>query len=130
MKRNSKKGSATPYLIILLLVVIVVAYMFIRLNWKRFKVEASFGFTVAVVVIAVLLILFLLIRHSIRKAKKQKEKEKARLEKERLEQERIAAGGKPSTLGNGKAEMSDVSEVAGKAIEKIDDFLAKGEKDE
>lgn len=127
MKRNSKKGSATPYLIIILLLVIAVAFMFIRLNWQRFKVEAHFGFTVAVVVIAILLILFLLIRHSIRKSKKKKEKEKARLEKERLEQQRIAEGGRPSTLGNGKAELSDVSEVAGKAIEKVDEFLMKGD---
>ena len=83
MKKNSKRGSATPYLIIILLLVIALAFMFIRLNWRRFKVEASFGFTVAAVVIAVLLIIFLLIRHSIKKAKKQKEK--ARLEKERQE---------------------------------------------
>lgn len=68
-----------------------------------------------------------MIRHSIRKAKREKEKEKARLEKERLEQERIAAGGEPSTLGNGKFEMSDVSEAAGKAMEKVDKFLEGGE---
>lgn len=125
--KNRKKGSATVYLIILVLIVIAVASLFIKLNWRRFKAEASFGFTVAAVIIAVLLILFFMIRHSIRKAKKKKAKEQARLEKERLEQERIAAGGKPSTLGDGKFEMSDVSEVAGKAMEKIDKFLEGGE---
>ncbi len=125
--KNNKKGNATVYLIIIALLAIVIAYMFVRLNWRRFKAEASFGFTVAGVIIAVLLILFLMIRHSIRKAKKKKAKEQARLEKERLEQERIAAGGKPSTLGDGKLEMNDVSEVAGKAMDKIDKFLEGGE---
>ena len=125
--KNNKKGNATVYLIIIALLAVAVAAMFIKLNWRRFKAEASFGFTVTGIVIAVLLILFLLIRHSIRKAKKEKEKEQARLEKERLEQERIAAGGKPSTLGDGKLEMSDVNEVAGKAMDKIDRFLEGGE---
>jgi membrane protein implicated in regulation of membrane protease activity len=125
--KNNKKGNATVYIVIILLLVIAVAAMFIRLNWRRFKAEASYGFAVAGVVIAVLLILFLMIRHSIRKAKKEKAKEQARLERERLEQERIAAGGKPSTLGNGKIEMDDVTEVAGKAMDKIDKFLEGGE---
>ena len=125
--KNNKKGSATVYLVILGILVLAVAAIFIRLNWRRFKAEASFGFAVAGIVIAILLILFLMIRHSIRKARKKKAKEQARLEKERLEQERIAAGGKPSTLGNGKLDSSDVSEVAGKAMEKIDKFLEGGE---
>jgi membrane protein implicated in regulation of membrane protease activity len=125
--KNNKKGNATVYIVIILLLVIAVAAMFIRLNWRRFKAEASYGFAVAGVVIAVLLILFLMIRHSIRKAKKEKAKEQTRLERERLEQERIAAGGKPSTLGNGKIEMDDVTEVAGKAMDKIDKFLEGGE---
>ena len=125
--KNNKKGNATVYIVIILLLVIAVAAMFIRLNWRRFKAEASYGFAVAGVVIAVLLILFLMIRHSIRKAKKEKAKEQARLERERLEQERIAAGGKPSTLGNGKIEMDDVTEVASKAMDKIDKFLEGGE---
>jgi len=125
--KNNKKGNATVYLVIILLLVIAVAALFIRLNWRRFKAEASYGFAVAGIVIGVLLILFLMIRHSIRKAKREKARERARLEKERLEQERIAAGGKPSTLGNGKIEMDDVSEVAGKAMDKIDKFLEGGE---
>ena len=125
--KNNKKGSATVYLVILILVAVIIAGVFIKLNWRRFKAEASFGFTVAVIIIAVLLIIFLMIRHSIRTAKKQKAKEQARLEKERLEQARIAAGGKPSTLGNGKLEASDVSEVAGKALDKIDKFVEGGE---
>jgi membrane protein implicated in regulation of membrane protease activity len=125
--KNNKKGGATVYLVILGILVLAIAAIFIRLNWRRFKAEASFGFAVAGTVIAVLLILFLMIRHSIRKAKKEKAKEQARLEKERLEQERIAAGGKPSTLGDGKLEMNDVSEVAGKAMDRIDKFLEGGE---
>ena len=125
--KNNKKGNATVYLVIFGILVVAVAALFIRLNWRRFKAEASYGFAVAGVVIAILLLLFLMIRHSIRKAKKEKAKEQARLEKERLEQERIAAGGKPSTLGDGKLEMNDVSEVAGKAMDRIDKFLEGGE---
>ena len=125
--KNNKKGNATVYLVIITLLAIAVAVMFIKLNWRRFKAEASFGFTVAGIVIAVLLMLFLMIRHSIRKAKKEKAKEQARLEKERLEQERIAAGGKPGTLGDGKFELNDISEAAGKAMDKVDKFLEGGE---
>ena len=125
--KNNKRGGAAVYLIILLLIAAAVAFVFLRLNWRRFKAEANFAFTIGCMVIAVLLIIILLIRHSIRKARKAKEKELARLEKERLEQERIAAGGKPSTLGNGRLEMSDVSEIAGKVIEKADDFVQKDE---
>ena len=129
--KNNKKGGATLYLVIIALLAIAVISMFIKLNWRRFKAEASFGFTVAGIAIAVLLILFLMIRHSIRKAKKEKAKEKARLEMEKRNQERVAAGLQPETLGNGKLELSDVGEAAGKAVnkatEKIDDFLSKGE---
>ena len=104
--KNNKKGNATVYLIIIALLAVAVAVMFIKLNWRRFKAEASFGFTVTVIV---------------------KEREQARLESERFEQERIAAGGKPSTLGDGRFEAADVSEIAGKAMDKIDDFLEGGE---
>ena len=107
-----------------------IAGLFIKLNWRRFKAEASFGFTVAAVFLAVILILFLMIRHSIRKARKEKEKEKARLERERFEAEIIAAGGTPSSLGNGKLEMSDISETAGKAKDKIGGLFDKEEKNE
>lgn len=125
--KNNKKGGATLYLVLLAIVVIAIASVFIKLNWRRFKAEASFAFTVAAIIIVVLLVIFLLIRHSIRKAKKEKEKEKARLEKERLEAERIAAGGKPSTLGDGKLEVSDISEAASKAKEKVEGFLNRDE---
>ncbi|MBE6019696.1 MAG: hypothetical protein E7230_05135 [Clostridiales bacterium] len=125
--RNNKKGGAKLYLVILLLIVLAVAGMFIKLNWRRFKAEASFAFTVTVTVVLVVLIIILLIRHSIRKARREKAKELARLEKERLEAERIAAGGKPSTLGDGKFEMSDIGEAAGVAKEKIEDLLKKDE---
>lgn len=126
--RNNKKGNATVYLIIIALLVIAVISMFVKLNWRRFKAEAGFGFTVAGIAIAVLLILFLVIRHSIRKARKEKEKEKARLEKEKLDREREAAGLPPLTLGNGKLELSDFGEAADKAAGKIDDFLNKDKK--
>ena len=121
--KNNKKGGATIYLAVITSLVIAIAFLFIKLNWRRFKAEASFGFTIVAVVIAVLLILFLMIRHSIRKARKEKEKEKERLEREKFEAEIIAAGGTPSSLGNGKFEASDISEAADKAVDKIGDFF-------
>ena len=128
--KNNKKGGATVYLVIIALLVIGIAALFIKLNWTRFKAEASFGFTVAAVFLAVILILFLMIRHSIRKARKEKEKEKARLEREKFEAEIKAAGGTPGSLGNGKLEMSDISETAGKAKDKIGGLFDKEDKDE
>ena len=70
-----------------------------------------------------------MIRHSIRKARKEKEKERERIEREKFEAEIIAAGGTPPTLGNGKFEASDISEAAGKAVDKVGD-LFKEDKNE
>ena len=128
--KNNKKGGATVYLIIIALLVLGIAALFIKLNWRRFKAEASFAFTIVGIVLAVLLIIFLMIRHSIRKARKEREKEKARIEREKFEAEIIAAGGTPSSLGNGKLEMSDISETAGKAKDKIGGLFNKEDKDE
>lgn len=128
--KNNKKGGATVYLIIIAILFIAIVSMFIKLNWRRFKAEASFGFAVAGVAIAVLLILFLMIRHSIRKARKEKQKEKERLERERIAQERAAAGLPPETLGNGQLDASDFREAADKAMGKIDEFLSNGENNE
>lgn len=127
--KNDKKGGAKVYVILTLLVVLVLAIagMFIKLNWKRFKAEASYGFTITMLVIGLIVALILLIWILIKRAQRKKRKEQERLERERLEQERIAAGGQPSTLGNGKLEMSDVSEVAGKAIDRVDKYLEGGE---
>lgn len=128
--KNNKKGGATVYLVIILLLVLCIAGLFIKLNWRRFKAETSFAFTIVAAVLAVILILFLMIRHSIRKARKEKEKEKARLERERFEAEIIAAGGTPSTLGNGKLEMSDIGEPADKAKDRIGGFFNKEDDNE
>lgn len=83
--KNNKRGNATVYLIIILLVVLGIASIFIKLNWRRFKAEASFGFTVAAIVIVILLVLFILIKRSINKAKKEREQKK--LAKERAKHE-------------------------------------------
>ena len=123
--KNSKKGGATVYLVIIALLLLAIAGLYVKLNWKRFKAETSFAFSIAAIVIVLLLIIFFLIRHSIRKARKEKEKEKARLEREKFEAEIIAAGGTPSTLGNGKLEMSDISEAAGKAKDKVSGLFDK-----
>ncbi len=127
--KNNKKGGATVYLVIISILVIAIAFLFIKLNWRRFKAEASFGFTVVAAVLAAILILFLMIRHSIRKARREKEKEKERLEREKFEAEIIAAGGTPSSLGNGKLEMSDISEAAGKAKDKVGDLFKEENED-
>ena len=78
--KNNKKGGATVYLVIIALLILGIAALFIKLNWRRFKAEASFAFTIVAIVLVLLLIIFLMIRHSIRKARKEKEKakEKAR----------------------------------------------------
>ena len=128
--KNNKKGGATVYLVIILLLFLLIAGMFVKLNWKRFKAETSFALSVIGIVVALLLIIFFLIRHSIRKAKKEKEKEKARREREKFEAEIIAAGGTPSTLGNGKLEMSDISETAGKAKDKVSGLFNKEDQNE
>ena len=128
--KNNKKGGATVYLVIILLLFIAIVGMFLKLNWKRFKAETSFALSVIAIVIVLLLVIFLLIRHSIRKARKEKEREKARLEREKFEAEIIAAGGTPSTLGNGKLEMSDISETAGKAKDKVSELFNKEDQNE
>ena len=46
-----KNGNATIYLVIIVALVVVLAFLYIRLNWQRFKVEAGFGFAVAVIVV-------------------------------------------------------------------------------
>lgn len=125
--RNNKKGGAKLYAVLALiaLIVIAVVWKLFKLNWRRFKAEADFSLTIIAIVAVTLIVIILLIYISIKLARRKKAKEKARLEKERLEAERIAAGGKPSTLGNGKLEMEDISELAGKAIEKADEFVRK-----
>ena len=128
--KNNKKGGATVYLVIIALLILGIAALFIKLNWRRFKAEASFAFTIVAIVLVLLLIIFLMIRHSIRKARKEREKEKARIEREKFEAEIIAAGGTPSSLGNGKLEMSDISETSGKAKDKIGGLFNKEDKDE
>lgn len=125
--RSGKKGSAKVYAIIALIIVLAVIYMIIRFNWKKFKVEANLWMTIALIVIVVLAIVILYIRHKIRKARKQKEKE--RKEQEKLAREAAAkAEGedvKESTLGNGKFEVSDITEAAGKVGEKISGMVNK-----
>ena len=116
-KLNNKKGAAWPViLVIVLLIALFIGYRVMKLHWQEFKARAGFTTTLIMVAVIVILILILYIRYKIRKARKEKEK-KAReeqAEKERLE--RIAQGlpEYESTLGNGKAELADVTEIAGK----------------
>ena len=67
--KNNNRGSATVYLAAAVIgaVALIVAFMFIRMNWRRFKADAGFAFEMAVIVLIVLLVILLLIRHSIRK---------------------------------------------------------------
>lgn len=89
MKRNNKKGSAKVYLIIAIIIVIAIASIFIKLNWRRFKAEASFGFTMAALAVFLLAIIYFVIRFNIRKARKAKEK--ARMEQLKAENDRLEA---------------------------------------
>ena len=88
-KLRERKGSATVILIAVLAVILIVIGLYIRLNWRTFKAEASFGFAIAMLIVALIPIMYLLIRHSIKKARKEKEleKEKARIEKEQAKLE-------------------------------------------
>ena len=122
-----KNGNATIYLVINVALVVMLAFLYIRLNWQRFKVEAGFGFAVAVIVVVVLLILLLLIRHSIKKAKK--EREQKRLEAEQERQAKIEAGEPVSSIGDGKFDAEDIKEAAGIVGDKLGDLVEKGKKE-
>ena len=102
-------------------------FLYIRLNWQRFKVEAGFGFAVAVIVVVVLLILLLMIRHSIKKA--QKEREQKKLEAEQERQAKIEAGEPVPSLGDGKFEAEDIKKAAEIVGDKIGDLVEKGKKE-
>lgn len=122
---NKKGGTGTAILIVVGILVIAVGALVIKRNWARFKAEASFGFTIAALAVFVIAIVILIIRYKIKKAKKEKEK---KAEAERLERERLAAQGiivPESTIGNGKLEKSDFTEVAGKINDKLDDMVRK-----
>lgn len=121
MKRDNKKGSATPIIVIILLIVLIVAFLVLRMHWREFKARAGFTTTIILIALVIVLILFLYIRHRIRKAKKEKLRA-------RLEAERIANGEPPTTLGDGKFEFSDITETAGKAADKVSGMF--GSKDD
>ncbi|MBQ0018703.1 MAG: hypothetical protein KBS63_05850 [Clostridiales bacterium] len=75
-KLSNKKGSASTVIILVVLVIGAIIGLYLKLNWKRFKADASFGFAIAAMGIAILLIIYLCIRSKIKKAKKRKAKEK------------------------------------------------------
>ena len=126
--KNNKKGGATVYLVIIMLLLIAIAGLYARLNWKRFKAETSFALTMIGIVVVLLLVIFFLIRHSIRKARKEKEKEKARREREKFESELMTAGDAPETTEDGKSDMPDAGESAGK--DKAGDLTSKEDQNE
>ena len=126
--KNNKKGGATVYLVIIMLLLIAIAGLYARLNWKRFKAETSFALTMIGIVVVLLLVIFFLIRHSIRKARKEKEKEKARREREKFESELMTAGDAPETTEDGKPDMLDAGESAGK--DKAGDLTSKEDQNE
>ena len=113
---NNKRGNATVYLIIILLIALGVAALFVKMNWRRFKAEASFGITIAVIVIVILLILFFLIRRSINKA--QKEREQKKLAKERAKHEEEVA-----KLEAEKAELAAENEKLETEVDALEDKL-------
>ena len=83
---RNKKGSAAPYLIILRIIALARGFLFMRMNWRRFKAEAGFTFTIIAIIVILILILVLVVRHKIRKAKKEKEKAAKEAEKLAAEQ--------------------------------------------
>ena len=128
--KNKKKGSALPVvLVIVLLIALFIGYRVMKLHWQEFKARAGFTTTIVLIAAVIIILLVLYIRLRIRKARKEKEKRlrEEQAEKERLE--RIAQGlpEKESTLGNGKVEISDVSEIAGKISGKVSGTLKGGD---
>lgn len=119
---EKKKGGPKLILGVIIAAVVFIAFLIIRLNWQRFKVEAGFGFKVAVIIIVALLIIFLLVRHYIKKAQKNREQKK--IEKEQERQAKIEAGEPVPAIGDGKFEAEDIKEAAGIAASKIGDFLS------
>lgn len=123
MKKTNKKGSATVIIAIIVIILLIIGYLVMRMHWREFKARA--GFTTTLIFIAVILVLLIVLYIKYRISKKKKEKEKA--EQERIRQEKIAAGEDVGTLGNGKLELSDVSEAAGKAASKVRGAVKKDE---
>lgn len=107
MKLNNKKGNATVILVIVLLIALGIAGLFIKMNWRRFKAEASFGLTVAVIVIAILLILFILIKRSINKASKERAQKKFEKEKAKLKEENVKLSEEKAMLEEKIDELQD-----------------------
>lgn len=105
-KLTSKRGSASTVLIVVLIVALVILGIYIRMNWRVFKAEASFGFTLGVLVVLAVVIIYLLIKHKIKKAGKEREARKLEKEQEALEKkesapEQIRAGQDNDQAGAG-----------------------------
>ena len=87
-KLRDRKGAATVTVILVaaLVVALFVIGLYIKLNWRTFKAEASFGFAIAMLIVFLIAAIYILIRLSIRKSRKEKEKAKLEKEKARLEE--------------------------------------------
>ncbi len=101
-KLKDKKGSATTIIIIVLLIALGLLGLYIKMNWRVFKAEASFGFTLGVLVVLAVVLIYVLIRHSLKKAKKEREQAKLEKEQAKLEQEQ-------AKLEEKKAQLEDKS---------------------
>ena len=105
-KLRDRKGSATIVIVVILAVLLIVIGLYIKMNWRAFKAEASFGFAIAMLIVVILLARFILIKHSIKKSRKEKElaKEQKRLEKE---QEKLGVAKKDKKDKEEKKESED-----------------------
>lgn len=84
---RNKRGGATVYVIIALLIVLAVAGMFVKMNWRRFKAEAGFAFTMVAIVVVILFVVILIISRSIKKAKIERDQKKLAKERAKHEEE-------------------------------------------
>jgi len=106
-KLTNKKGSASTVLIVVLIVALVILGIYIRMNWRVFKAEASFGFTLGVLVVLAVVIIYLLIKHKIKKAGKEREARKLEKEQEALEKKEAALEQKQDKADSEQAVAGD-----------------------
>ena len=63
--KDRKGSSATVIIVVILVVALFIIGLYIKLNWRTFKAEASFGFAIAMLIVFILLLIFVLIKHSL-----------------------------------------------------------------
>lgn len=106
-KLMNRKGSVSTVLIVVLIVALVLVGIYVKMNWRVFKAEASFGFTLGVLVVLAVVIIYLLAKHKIKKAGKEREVRKLEKEQAALEKKEAELEKKQAELEKKQAEPED-----------------------